>query len=427
MIRELLAAKSAKNGIYILIERFVSLGATTVVTVLSARYLGTENFGILNYGLTLVSLFAGIMKLGLDSIMVNELITHRNRQGELLGTSIVLRLLSSLLSCVSIGALLLILDANQELVIVVSLIQSLILVFQAFYILDYWFQSNLNSKYVSIAKIAATVLTTTYSGFLLFTGKSLQWFAASTVLTGLIVALTLLIFYKRQAGQKLTFSCQTARYLLSKSHHFIIANIISLVYVQIDKVMIGNILNQGELGIYSAALMLCTAWTFLPEAIITSLRPGIMGAKLEAREDLYLWKLKRLYFIIFWLSLVVAAAIALAAPVLVPLLFGEGFSEATLTLQIAIWYVPFSMLGSARGIWIVSEAKYKYSKYYLGIGLVLNVLLNLVLIPTLGLAGAAIATIITELLTCFVAPLIFKETRTHPRIVTQAIVHKLGK
>lgn len=381
---------------------------------------------MLNYGLTLVALFAGIMKLGLDSIMVSELINHKKRQGEFLGTSIVLRLASSFLSILSIGLVLLVLNGSQPLVIAVSLIQSVILIFQSAYILDFWFQSNLASKFVSIAKITATVVTGGYSVYLLASSKSLEWFAASTVLTGLVVASALVILYFKQGGQKLYFSKKAAKYLLSKSYHFIIAGIISLVYVQIDKLMIGNMLGKSELGLYSAALMLCTAWAFLPDAIITSLRPGIMHAKKKGAEAGYLYRLKRLYFIIFWLSAGVAAFVTLIAPFAVPLLFGKEFAGAVVVAQVAVWYAPFSILGVARSVWTVSEGNHKYPKYYLIHGLILNVALNLVLIPQWGIMGAAVSTIATEIITCFISPLFYKKTRVHTKIVLEAIRYKLN-
>lgn len=412
---------SAKNSLWILSERIFSLGVVAIITILSARHLGAENFGILNYGLTLVALFTGVMKLGLDSIMVNELINHKKREGEFLGTSILLRFFSSILSVIAISIVLLLLNDNQPILIIVSIIQSVILIFQAGYILDFWFQSKLKSKYVSLAKISATFLTSGYSIYLLLSGKGLIWFAASTVLTGVVVSLLLFIFYKKQGGEKLVFSTDAAKYLLSKSHHFIVANIISLIYVQIDKVMIGNMLGDSQLGIYSAALMLCTTWIFLPEAITTSLRPGIVHAK-SKNSNLYLSKLQRLYFIIFWMSMIVAGVITLAAPILVPLLFGEQFIDAILITQISVWFAPLSALGMARNIWLVSEEKQKYAKYILISGVVMNIGLNLILIPSIGIVGAAYATIATELTTCFIAPLMFKATREHTRILLAGLL-----
>lgn len=419
-----LTGRSARNSGWIISERILSVGITTIVTILSARYLGVVNYGILSYGLTLTTLFMAIVKLGIDSIIVNELINNKSRQGEFLGTSIVLRFAASLLSILSIGLLLLAMNSNQPLLIVVAMVQSVLLIFQSAYVLDYWFQSQLKSRFVSIAKVSATVATAGYSAYLLLSGKSVVWFAVSTVLTGLVIATVLYVFYIKQGGQKLLFSVLAAKYLLSKSHHFIVANIISLVYVQIDKVMIANMLDNTQLGLYSAALMFCMAWVFVPDSIITSLRPSILQAKLKSNE-LYLRRLKQMYFIIFWLSMIAAAMIAVTAPFIVPLLFGEEFRDSTLIAQVAVWYIPLSMLGTARNIWIVAEDKSSTVKYFLLLGVVANVGLNIIFIPVMGIMGAAISTVVTEVVTCFIAPLLMKSVRGHTRLLLEALVYRL--
>lgn len=418
-----LTGRSARNSGWIISERILSVGITTIVTILSARYLGVVNYGILSYGLTLVTLFAGIMKLGIDSIIVNELINHKRNQGSLLGTSIILRVVSSIISVVSIGLIAYMLNSQNEVLVVVSAIQAFILLFQAIHVLDYWFQSQLKSKYVSIAKIVATGVSAIYSLYILTSDKGIVWFAASTTLTAFVIAVLLLAFYCKQGGDRLDWSWTDGKYLLSKSHHFIIANMMAIVYVQIDKLMVGNMIGSKELGIYSAALLFCAAWVFIPDAIITSLRPSILNARLKSKV-LYLRRLKQLYFVIFWISMAFSLVIALLAPLLVSALFGAEYTQSTLVLQIAIWYVPVSILGTARNIWLVSEDKGRYTKYILGIGLVVNIALNLVLLPQIGIVGAAITTLVTELVTCFVAPLIFKETRVHNKILLEALTFK---
>jgi O-antigen/teichoic acid export membrane protein len=413
-----------KNSAWIICERVVSSLSLAIVTIFAARYLGAEQYGTLNYGLTLVTLFLSVMRLGIDSIIVNELIKNKSNEGSLIGTSIVLRVIASCLSILSIGLILIIFNSQKELLIVIALIQSLVLIFQSLYVLDYWFQSRFASKYVSIAKITATVLVSAYSFFLLISHKNVLWFAASTVLSSLIIGFLLLLFYRKQGGQRMTYSFKTAKYILSKSHHFIIANIMVIIYVQIDKLLIGSTLGDFQLGIYSAALTICMVWVFLPDAIITSLRPSILNAKLKS-NDLYLHRLKQLYFIIFWFSVIVSGIITLIAPTLVYYLFGESFAASVIIIQIAVWYVPFSILGSARSIWIVGENKGKYVKYYLLYGVVVNISLNLILLPIIGIVGAAIATVATEFVTCFIAPLFYRSTRQHTKITLEAIFYRL--
>ncbi|MCA9329928.1 oligosaccharide flippase family protein, partial [Candidatus Saccharibacteria bacterium] len=287
-----------KNGFWIISERIISTGITVAITLIAARYLGAVNYGILSYGLTLATIFTGLMKLGIDSIIVNELINNSQKQGSLLGTSIILRVVSSIFSILSIGLIAYALNSNDEVLVLVSVVQALILLFQAIHILDYWFQSQLKSKYVSIAKIVATAISAIYSIYILVIVESVVWFAASTMLAALVIALLLYVFYRMQGGDRLSWSWTDGQYILAKSYHFIIANVIAMMYVQIDKLMVGSMIGIAELGVYSAALLFCTAWVFLPDSIITSMRPSILSARLKS-SSLYLRRLKQLYFVIF--------------------------------------------------------------------------------------------------------------------------------
>ena len=97
---------------------------------------------------------------------------------------------------------------------------------------------------------------------------------------------------------------------------------------------------------------------------------------------------------------------------------------AVSTLQIAIWVETFSMIGTARGIWILCEDKNKYIKYYLAIGVVVNLALNMLLIPVWGIEGAAFATLITQITTSIISPMFFPETRIHTKIVFEAFYFK---
>jgi len=364
------------------------------------------------------------MRLGLDAIIVNELIKNKDKQGEILGTSVRLRLISGLISILMISILILVLNHNSTLIQAVAAAQGIMLIFQAFYILDYWFQARLESKYVSIAKVLASVFIFMYSLYLLMSGRGVLWFAFSLSISSLVISFMLLYFYRKNEGQSLTFSIETAKYLLGKSHHFIIASIIVSVYLQIDKIMIVNLLGNVQLGIYSAAYTICVAWGFLQEAIITSIRPSIFHAK-QYSEDAYLKKLKQLYFILFWVSVLISMIISILAPLLINVLFGIEYKDAAFVTSIMVWFMPLSTLGSARNVWLVSEDNGKYTKYFLIYGVVVNVVLNLLWLPSEGIAGAAVATVITEVVTLFLAPLLYKTTRRHNRIVIDAILHRM--
>lgn len=271
--------KVTKNTIWIMIERVSQMLISLIVGVISARYLGPSNYGILNYGASLVTFFTAICKLGLENVIIKEYVERRKENGKLLGTALVMRLLSSGLSILAIFIIVYILNPNDNLIILVTMLQSIALIFQAYELIDYWFQSNLNSKYVSIAKIIAYVFVSIYKIALLVLKMPVQWFAFSTSLDYIIILILMFYMYKRNNGQKLQFSYTEAKYLLKNSYHFIFSGLLVTLYTQMDKIMIGSYYTSQEVGLYSAATTISSMWGFIPEALINSIRPSIFEAK----------------------------------------------------------------------------------------------------------------------------------------------------
>jgi O-antigen/teichoic acid export membrane protein len=261
---------------------------------------------------------------------------------------------------------------------------------------------------------------TGYKIWLLLSGKGVIWFAAASVIDALVVAILLMIFYKKNHGQKIVTNFSLGKNLLKRSYHFIISGVMVLIYTQIDKIMIGQMLDEYQLGLYSAALSICLLIGFIPDAILTSARTSVFSAKQDNKQ--YLKKLKQTYALVFWVCAGMAFVISVAAPLLVNIIYGDQYVGAISTLSLLVWYIPLSYLGTARAIWIVTENKNKYSKYYTFWGVLMNVGLNAFMIPLWGIFGATIATIITELFTLFITPLFYKETKIHTKYVLEAIV-----
>lgn len=409
-----------KNSIWIIGEKVVQMVISFLITMVSARYLGPSNYGILNYGASFVTFFLAVTKLGLDSIAVNELINNPDGEGKILGTSTVMRLISSAVSIVMIFFCVFVLKPGEKVIIIATMLQSISLIFQAASFLDYWFQSKLQSKYVSIAKTVAYIVVSVYKVYLLAKSYSVEWFALSTVLDYAIICVFLFYFYKKKNGQKLKFNYKLGKELLKKSYHFIFSGIMIVIYTQIDKIMIGSMIDEAHVGFYSAALSLCSAWAFVPSAIITSARPSIYSSQKNGNK-LYLKRLKQTFCIIFWICIAFGIIISLFSKLIVKILYGEQYYGAIIPLLILIWHVPFSQLGQARSIWIVGEGLNKYTKYYLMWGAILNIVLNSILIPIIGINGAAIATLITEVFVCVITPLFYKDTRKFTKLLFEGV------
>ncbi len=415
--------KVTKNTMWIMAERIVQMLISLVVGVISARYLGPSNYGILNYGASLVVLFTAISKLGLETVMIKDLVDDRKKNGVILGTAMVMRLISSGLSILCITIIVMVLKPNDNVILVTSVLQAIAMIFQIYEILDFWFQSNLNSKYVSIAKTVAYVVVAGYKILLLILKKPVEWFAFSTTLDYLLILIMTFCMYKKNGGQKLKFSFKISKSLISRSYHFIISGIMVSIYGQMDKLMIGSYIGEKEVGLYSAATTISTMWSFIPDAIINSMRPVIYEAN-KVSKELYLKRQRLLYAIIFWLGIFFAMGITIFSTLIINIIYGKDYIAAKPALLVSAWYPTFAYLGVARNTWTVVNNKIKYTKRYIFWGAFTNVIFNCLLIPKWGGFGAAIATLIAEITVAIISPLFYKETRISVKHIMEAIVLK---
>lgn len=420
--RSIFKSRSLQNSAWIIGQQCFQMLLQLIVGILTARYLGPSNFGSLNYTASFVVFFTSIASLGMDGVVVKKMIDHPDEEGVYLGSAMGFRLTSSVLSIISVSLIVYVLNPSDSVKLVLVLLQSFQLSFKAVQILNSWFQRYLRSKYVSIGKMLACIVVSAYKVFLLVTAKSIFWFAFSNALTELVIAGVEVFFYKRSGGPKLRFDFKIGKSILAESYHFIISGLMVAIFGQMDKIMIGQIMTDADVGFYTTAAQICTMWIFVPTALISSFQPIVMEHKKNGDERLYMQKLQQVYSAVIWLCVLVSAVIALFASFIVNVLYGEAFSGAIGALQILIWSETFSMIGTARGIWILCEKKNKYTKYYLFVGAVVNLVLNSVWIPLIGINGAALATLITQVVTSLIAPLLFKETRVHTKIVLQSFV-----
>lgn len=422
-IKQITQNRVVRNANWMVGEQLVQMAISFFIGIITTRYLGPENYGVINYCAAYVAFFSSVCSLGLEGVLVKELVTHPEKEGTLVGTSLAMRLVSGLLSVGSISLILFFVDHGDPTVMAVGFLQSLVLCFKAFEVMDFWFQSKLQSRHASIVKMISYVIVAVYKVFILAAGKSVEWFAFSTSLDFLIIAILLIFVYKKNDGPKLAFSGGTAAFLLKNSYHFILSAFFVTIYTQMDKIMIQKFLDDAQTGYYSIATTIFGYWVLVTTAITNASRPSIMSKK-GRDEELYMRRLKQLYAILFWTSVAAAVFFTVFGQYLIPLVYGVKYIPSVPAVIITMWYAPFSVLGTARGIWIICEDKNKYVKYYVIMGAIANLILNAALIPVIGIEGAALATFITQVFTCLVAPLFYKETRVHTKYVFEACILK---
>ena len=423
MINRLLKSKFIKNTGWIIGQQIVHMILSLIVGMLSARYLGPANYGVINYVSSFVTLFSSIATLGMDSVVVKELIDRPDEEGTVLGSGIFLRAVSGFLSSIAVVLIVFVLNPGETETIIVAVLYSICLVFRSYELLDCWFQRHLASKYTSIAKTLAYTAVSAYQIVLLMSARSVEWFAFATSLDYIILALILFLFYRKQGKDSLKVDLKSGFGTLKNSYHFIISGLMVSLYGQMDKMMLKSMVDSTAVGLYSTASYICTMWIFIPTAIINSARPIIMSEKKKSEES-YLYRLEQLYSGIIWISIFVSLVVSIFGSLIIHILYGDQYVGAIDALKVLIWCETFSMIGTARGVWIVSESKNKYVKYYLIYGVIVNAILNYVLIPRIGIVGAAIATLVTQFVTSIIAPLFYKETRIHTKYVLEAFVLK---
>ena len=409
-----------KNSIWIISCKIVQAVLTLLITILTARCLGPSNYGVINYAAAVVSFFVPIMQLGLRNTLVQEFVNDPDKSGEILGTSIVLSLISSAACMFGVFSFALAANFNEPSTIIVCVLYSLNLPFQALEMVQYWFQSKLISRYQSVVSLIAYFLVAIYRAFLLLTKQSIYWFSISQALDYAIIAVTLLVFYKKISKQSLSFSKERGKAMLAKSKYYILSNIMVTIFGHTDKVMLQLMAGDEETGFYSAALTCATMTSFIFAAIIDSARPAILENK-KVDQKKFEDSVTALYTISIYFALAQSLAITLFAPLIIKIMYGSSYAASAVILQVVVWFTTFSYLGSVRNIWILAEHKHQYLWKINVLGAVSNVILNLILIPFMGAVGAAIASLVTQFFTNVIVGYIIKPIRENNHLMIKSL------
>lgn len=238
MLQSLRKNKVVKNAGWIIGGKVANKLLAFVVGIFAARYLGPSNYGLINYAAAYATFFASLCTLGINSVIVKNFVDHPDQQGETIGTTLLLRAMSSLLSALAIIGIVSVMDRGERLTVVVVALYSIGLIFQVFDTLNYWFQARLQSKYSAIAELVSYAAMSVYKIILLALGKSVEWFAVASALDYIVLAAFLLIAYFKNGGTRFHYSLKKAKELLQSSNSFIIAGLMVSIYVCTDKLMI---------------------------------------------------------------------------------------------------------------------------------------------------------------------------------------------
>ena len=399
------------NTSWLLGERILRMVVSLFVGIYVARYLGPERFGLLSYTLSFVFLFSSLASFGLDDILVRELVQNPEKRKDLLGSVFWLKVCGALVMGTAIALVLKYKVEDQQTYWMIALITFGFL-FQATNVVDFYFQSQVQSKFAVRAQVIQLILTSLFKIYLVWNQAELIWFAFALMLDQAVVAVLFLLVYHWKIGWFPFFSFRwtEAKKLMIDAWPLIFAGMVVSVYMKIDQVMLKEMLDAKAVGVYAAAVKLCEAWYFLPTALIASLFPAVIEAKIKSKT-LYDKRVQNLYDLMVWSSIAVALPTTLLADWVILILYGIDFQEAADVLRIYIWAGVFVTLGIASSKWLIAENLQRYLFFRTILGALLNVGFNLWLIPIYGIKGAAIATLVAQGTVGFLSLSFFKKTR----------------
>ena len=413
-----------RNAKWIIVCKLAQSLLQLIIGMLSARYLGPKNYGLISYASSVVAFAVPFTQLGLNATLVRELVNNPEKEGEILGTSLIMSLFASVISVAAVVGFASIANKGERQTLIVCVLYSFSLVFQAIELIQYWFHSKLMSKYPSIAMLVAYVIVSAYKIYLLAAAKSVYWFAVVHVIEYGTVAFLLLAIYIKEGTKKLSISLQMAKLLFARSKYFILSSVMVTVFQNTDHIMLKLMSGDMENGYYTAAITCVTVCQFVYVAIIDSTRPVILEQKKRGSLD-YEKYISRLYCIIIYLALAQGIFYLLFAKQIVSVLYGVEYMNAVRILQILVWYMAFSVMGKIRNIWILAEDKQSYLWKINLVGVFANVIINAILIPCWGAGGAALASLLTQFTVNFLIGFIYEPLKFNNKLLLKGLDPKL--
>lgn len=413
--------KYVENAFWLIFEKGFSLFVGMVVGIYVARYLRPESYGLLNYSLSFVSIFSAFSTLGLDQIIVRELAKGPGRRDELLGTGFILKVVGSVLLIVLMTFILVFMDHNpftNTLIMIIAAAE----IFKGFEVINYFFQSQVLSKYVVQIQLLINLSISFAKIGLVMVHAPLIWFGIIVVVGAIFNAAGFIYAYQTREGTPWTWNFRKAVAidLLRESWPLALYGIALNIQARIDQVMLGKMMNNYEVGQYSVALKFIEIFGFIPMVLMNTFTPAVTKAKV-ADESLYHSRLVNLYRLMFLTFLLVALPIYLFAKDVIVFLYGAEYQAAGYLLSLFALRLFFSNMGVGKSVFIVNESLFKYSLLTVIVGATANIALNYFLIPLYGPPGAVAASMISFTVSIFLVDTLFERTRLNQKLMFQGV------
>jgi O-antigen/teichoic acid export membrane protein len=416
--------KAAGNAGWLFFDNILRMGIGLLVNAWLTRYLGPEQFGTLSYARAFLLLFSPLAALGLEGIVVRDIARAPEQRDEILGSAFLLRILGALCAiCCAIFSIML-LRPEDRLMHLLVWVCSLGTLFQSIGVIDFYFQSQVKSKFSVYARSATFVIANLIKLVLIFRHAPLVAFAWVGVVEIILNSLGLVLAY-RANHLKVTEWRSTrvmAIKLLRDCWPLLFSDLLILAYMRMDKIIVGEMAGNTELGVYAVAAMLAEALYFIPGTVASTVFPYIVRAK-DVSEELFYERLQHFYNLMTLLAYAVALGGTVTAAWLIPLLFGEAFAPAVPMFVGLVWAGVFISLMMARSYFLTAMNWTRLHFVLDLLGCIANISLNFLLIPRYGAMGAVIASLISYFFVTYLLCFAFKPLYRTGAMMTKALLY----
>lgn len=415
-------SKFLKNTSWIFFGNVVHAVLQYVINIICARAFGANDYGLINYAASLIAFFTSIGTLGFNGIITKKFAENEENAGTYLGTGMMARLFFSVFSIVALQVIVKSANGTEPELQIIVFCQSLQILFGTADLIVYWFRFKSEAKTVALIRLFSFFIASVWKIVSIIILNNIVLYVVGVALeTALFSVLLVWFFHKEYHKYKFSFDVNTLKNMLKISYPFIFSAILATVYGQTDKIMIKSMLDNNAVAMYSVSQTLAGVIAIIPTALIEGFRPDIMTYKIKD-ETMYRIRLKQLYGIVFWLCMIYGLFITLLARPVVLLLYGNAYIGAVPSLSLIVWYTSFSYFGAINNLYMVAENKTVWVQVTALTGAALNIGLNFFMIPSGGIVGAAAASLITQIVTNFVALYCIKPLRENFYIMVQGII-----
>lgn len=369
------------------VSMLVSLAAAFVLS----RYLGVEKFGGINYVFAFYYFFLVLQDAGIDVIVVRECSQKPDQAPRIIGTMRIFKLALSMFLVAASWLIISIVSFPADIKFALYL-YAFVLPLTALQVSSVIFQVKLDAKYPSLIAIIKSAVNFLFLILLVAFGLGLTGYVLALVLSEVAIMLAVLFFSRRFVRPENIFDMGVCVKVLKSSLPLALAGIFVAMTNRIDFLMLERMTGLRELGFYSAIYKVTNLLESLPLAMMATLYP-VMACYAEHADRTALRKLHhKCLFLFLGIALPMGLAVTFFAEAIVKLLFGADFAPAAAGLQVLVWATVFLYPALSAGNVLISMGREKINLVINIFAALINVSLNLILIPKFGFVGAAQAT-----------------------------------